>query len=107
MFVERDQDGKIKGAYRVAQPGYAEEEVADDAAELVAFLTPTERRKVLKSVVISRLTDAQLEAALGAMTTRQKERWRAPDHPAIYHDDPEAVALVQFVGADPSVVLAP
>lgn len=40
MFVERDQGGAIKGAYRRAQPGYAEEEVADDAAEVVAFLAP-------------------------------------------------------------------
>lgn len=68
---------------------------------------PTERRLVSKSLVISRLTDAQLDAALSAMTNRQRERWRAPDHPAIYFDDPEAVALITAVGADPDAVLAP
>ena len=64
-----------------------------------------ERRLVPKSLIIARLTDAQLDAALALMTTRQKERWRAPDHPAVYADDPEAVALLTAVGADPALVL--
>jgi hypothetical protein len=41
------------------------------------------------------------------MTTRQKERWRAPDRPAIYADDPEANALLDAIGADGNVILAP
>jgi hypothetical protein len=40
-YVER-QNGAIVGAYRVPQPGYAEEEIADDDPEVVAFLNPTE-----------------------------------------------------------------
>jgi hypothetical protein len=68
---------------------------------------PPPRRLVPKSLIISRLTDAQLDAALGAMTNRQKERWRASDHPAVYADDPEVIALLLAVGADPDVVLAP
>ena len=76
-------------------------------AAMDAWSEPAERRKVLKSVIIARLTDQQLEAALAAMTTRQKERWRAPAHPSIYADDPEAVELVRAVGADPAAVLAP
>jgi hypothetical protein len=40
-YVER-REGVIVGAYRNPQPGSAEEAVADDAPELVAFLNPTE-----------------------------------------------------------------
>lgn len=36
-FVERTPQGAIKGVYVQRQPGYAEEELEDDAAEVVAF----------------------------------------------------------------------
>lgn len=36
-FVERDEGGGIKGVYAVAQPGYAEEELADNHPDVVAF----------------------------------------------------------------------
>lgn len=62
---------------------------------------------VAKSVVLSRLTDTQLEAAIGGMTVRQQERWRAPDSPYVYADDEEVISNIAAVGADPSVVLAP
>lgn len=65
-----------------------------------------ERRMVLKSDIIARLTDEQLDAAIGMMTTRQQERWRMPGHPSVFADDPEVVGLVKAIGADPAVVLA-
>ena len=40
MFIERDEQGKIKGVYRAKQDGYAEEELADDHPEVVAYLNP-------------------------------------------------------------------
>mgnify|MGYP000373699522 CR=1 FL=1 len=67
---------------------------------------PAERRRVPKSTIIARLTDEELDAALALMTTRQKERWRAPDHPAVDVDDPELLAVLAAVGADPEAVLA-
>lgn len=42
MFVERDDQGKIKGVYAVKQPGVAEEELRDDAPEVLAFIDPPE-----------------------------------------------------------------
>jgi len=72
-----------------------------------AYVAPVERVQVPKSVVLSRLSDDQLEAAIGGMTIRQQERWRAPDSPFVYADDGEVIAIIQAVGADPSVVLAP
>lgn len=38
VFVQRDENGNIKGVYRRKQPGYAEEELPEDDAEVVAFL---------------------------------------------------------------------
>ncbi len=76
-------------------------------AVLASFEPPVERRLVPKSLVIARLTDAQLEAALALMTPRQRERWRASDKPAVFADDPETVALLAAIGADAETILAP
>lgn len=75
--------------------------------EVVAIMSPPQRRQISKSVILSRITDQQLDAALAAMTNRQKERWRSPDVQLVFADDPEIVALVTAIGADPAVVLAP
>lgn len=37
MFAERDEAGKIVGLYARPQPGRAEEELADDHIDVVAF----------------------------------------------------------------------
>lgn len=106
-YVQRDGQGAIKGVYRAAQPGIAEEEVADDAAEVVAFLTP--RRLIPKGVIVERLIAAgKIEAARAALATlsvADQERWNAK--PAVYSDDPRALALLRAIDADPSVILAP
>lgn len=39
MFVQRE-NGKVVGLFELPQPGYAEEEIAADHADVVAFLTP-------------------------------------------------------------------
>lgn len=61
--------------------------------------------QIAKSLVLSRLTDDQLDAALNLMTNRQKERWRSPDHAAVDIDDPELLAVLGAVGADAKTVL--
>jgi hypothetical protein len=68
---------------------------------------PPPRRQVPKSLIISRLTDAQLDAALALMTTRQKERWRSPDHPAVNSDDADTLAVLEAIGADAAFVMSP
>jgi len=37
-YVQRDFGGNVKGIYAVAQPGYAEEFLPDENAEIVAYL---------------------------------------------------------------------
>lgn len=66
---------------------------------------PPPRRMVPKWLVVARLTDAQLEQALGMMSLRQQERWRAAAFPAVYADDPEMLAILGAVGADAEQVL--
>lgn len=67
--------------------------------------------RVAKSTIIYRLTDEQLAAAVEAFALpenlRLRERWYAPDQPEINANDPESIAFVVQIGADPDVVLAP
>jgi hypothetical protein len=63
--------------------------------------------RVRKSTIIARLTDGQLDKALGLLTTRQAERWRASDQPVVNADDPEMLQVLQAIGADPAAVMAP
>jgi len=79
-------------------------------ADLFAKHAEPPRRTVLKSVIISRLIEAgKIDAAKAALEQDASAyaRWWAPDRPAINHDDPDAIALLQGIGADPDVILAP
>jgi len=68
------------------------------------------KRQVLKSVIISRLIAA---GKIGAAKTTLEgnaayfARWWAPDRPAIHHDDPDALALLAAIDADPEAIMAP
>jgi len=39
-FVQRNQAGVVCGLYAALQPGYAEEFIADNSAEIIAYLRP-------------------------------------------------------------------
>lgn len=41
VYVQRNGEGAITGIYARPQPGYAEEAIASDHADVVAFLTPS------------------------------------------------------------------
>ena len=41
-YVQRDGNNAVVGVYAQAQPGYAEEWLEDDDAEVVAYLAPPE-----------------------------------------------------------------
>jgi hypothetical protein len=68
------------------------------------------RRMVAKSLIVRRLHEAGLlEAGRAALDADlyARERWYAPDRPAVYWDDPEALALLAAIGADEATVMAP
>jgi hypothetical protein len=67
------------------------------------------RSMVAKSVVQSRIIDAGKMADAKALLDANPvyfARWFAPDHPSVYCDDPDAMALVTALGLDPTVILA-
>lgn len=68
------------------------------------------KRTVPKSVIVSRLIEAgKIGAAYQALNSNPEywARWVASDRPAINYDDPDALKLLQAIGADPAVILAP
>ena len=71
-YVERT-DGAITGVYALPQAGYAEEKVADNNAELLAFLKraapaqPITRRQLRLTLVRNGISLAGVEAAIAAM----------------------------------------
>lgn len=75
--------------------------------EMDAFLNPPEPpRTVPKSLVVARLIAAgKIAAANTALEAdpAAKGRWYAADHPTVRADDPDAIALLQAIGAVPEV----
>lgn len=80
------------------------------AAEIAigAYAAPAERRLVASSAIVDRLQEAgKLEAARAALDAGDlytRERWNS--RTAIYADDPDALALLAAIGADPETILA-
>lgn len=89
--------------------------VSPDIKDVPAYLDglanpPPEPRKVPKSVIVSRLIAAdKIAAAKAALDTNPAAfaRWFASDRPAVNFDDPDAIALLKAIGADPDSILAP
>lgn len=68
MFIQRFPDRTIQGVYANRQEGYAEEELANDHPEVVAFLAPKVEAPtpLLVEQIISSPADlAALKKALG------------------------------------------
>lgn len=59
-FVQR-KDGAIVGCYGLAQPGFAEEVIADDNPEVIAFLTPPvviDKRALAVEAVLVKISES-------------------------------------------------
>lgn len=70
---------------------------------------PVYRPMVRKSIIQQRLIEAgKMTAAYAALTSNATyfARWFAPDRPAVYCDDPDALILLAAIGADPETILA-
>jgi hypothetical protein len=87
----------------------ASEAELDAVLAAYGLLGPTARRMIRKSVVQARLIEAgKMNAAYAALTANPVyfARWFAPDHPNVYADDPDAIALLVAIGADAEAVMA-
>jgi hypothetical protein len=58
MYVQRDVNLKINGAFANPQKGYAEEFIADDAPELLAYFAPTAQQIADASAITTAKADA-------------------------------------------------
>ena len=88
----------------------ASEAELDEVLAAYGLLGPTARRMVRKSVVQARLIAAgKMDAAYAALTSNSAyfARWFAPDQPEVYADDPDALTLLEAIGADAEAVMAP
>lgn len=108
-FIHRTEDGKIGLVFPDFTEGFAEEELAADDTELIAFLNPSAPpRLVLKRVIVDRLYAAgKLEAARAALDAQPlytRERWNSRD--SVYATDPDTIALLKAIGADADAILA-
>ena len=108
-FIHRTEDGKIGLVFPDFMEGFAEEELAEDDQELVSFLNPpAPPRLVPKRIIVDRLHAAgKLEAAKAALDAQPlytRERWNSRD--SVYATDPDTVALLKAIGADPDSILA-
>lgn len=70
-FVQRNDSGKITGVYANPQLGYAEEELADDNEEVLAFLNPhpivvsiSRRQFFQQAAIASIITEDEAVAAV-------------------------------------------
>ncbi|MGI8397810.1 hypothetical protein ACRYWZ_15665 [Agrobacterium deltaense] len=73
VFVQRNPSGKIIGVYECKQDGYAEELLADDDPEVIAFLNPEPepepitRRQLRLTLVRNGISLAGVEDAIASM----------------------------------------
>lgn len=94
------------------EPGVPWPTQAEVEAEVARLAAIANRRLVPKSLIIKRLFEAgKLTAAMAVLDEPEnlyaRERWRAPDWPNVYFDDPELVAVLTTIGADVEEITAP
>jgi hypothetical protein len=109
-FVPTDLKGESDEIQALAAKTWTKDIVAAWEAMLLSEIPPPVRAMVVKSVVQARIIDVGKMGDAYAMLTANPvyfARWFAPDHPAVYCDDPDAVGLVLALGLDPAVILAP
>jgi hypothetical protein len=82
VYVQRDEHGAIIGLYANPQSGCAEEEVADDDAEVLAFRNPvtiTDYENAIQNLVDSTAREKQFRdgVTLASYTASTKPNWAA------------------------------
>ena len=84
VFIQRDESGeKIVGVYARKQDGYAEEALADDDPDVIAFLNPpptiTDYENAIQNLVDSTAREKQFRdgVTLASYTASTKPKWAA------------------------------
>jgi hypothetical protein len=79
----------------------------DELVEVLRRYNVPPYHAVPKSLVLARLGDQKAAQAFAIATIGQQLRWNAPGKTFVNADDQETIAIIQAVGEDPAVVLAP
>lgn len=83
VFVQRTNDGKIKGVYANRQEGYAEEELPDDDNEVIEFFNPkpaiNDYRAAIQSLIEETAQSKQYDnaASLASYVASTVPAWAA------------------------------
>lgn len=100
VFVERNSGNEIVAIYAMPQMGFAEEELADDHPDVVAFRSPPQPSQAIVLYPVdlwSRLTNGeaeQVEAAMMSQPVRVQNIFRSASS---YRSDHELWPLLQSV----------
>lgn len=91
------------------QPGYADEALDDQAPEIQVFLQAVNPVALVdKLVIVDRLITAGLiNAAIAAMAANPVTKIRFDAAVQIDPTDPDVLAFLAAIGADPKIILAP
>lgn len=106
-YVQRDENNTVNGVFANLQPGYAEEFLAEDDAEVVAYLTPVPAAPHLNNGGLARFTGAIPPSILenirmAGVTRVSKGRYRATHETAMPSD--QYSALVTVFDANPRTI---
>lgn len=98
-YVQRDGASAINGVFANPQPGYAEEFLADDDLELVAYLAPPVSTPYLNNGGIARFTGTTPPTVLenirmAGVTRVSKGRYRATHETPMPSDQYSAIPAV-------------
>lgn len=78
-YVQRE-NGSIVGLFAMPQPGYAEEELPEDNAEVTEFLNPPAAYIIPKLLLWTRLTDTEatvVDIAMGSQPAKLRGIWNS------------------------------
>lgn len=100
-YVERDETGVVKGVYANAQSGYAEEELADDHPDIVAFRNPPptpmeQRAEALKADTARR----DILERLRTSTPTQIDQWYDNNINTVAKRDALMKAILKLIALD-------
>jgi hypothetical protein len=124
-YVHAPSDGWEGLGFRIAAIGPAEmppgkrpvssgvdgvELISGEPTWILEDEPPAPRRQVQKALVEQRLIEAGLmDAAFAALSSSGVlfARWYSRISDSVFFDDPDALALLDAIGADPEVIMAP
>lgn len=106
-YVQRDEEGAVKGVFANPQEGYADEFLEDENSEVVAFLNPPvmpqpiTRRQLRLTLVRNGISLIGVESAIAAMPeglAKQEAQIEWADASTFNRDHPTLLLIASALG---------